>query len=339
LKEVVAGIEGRNDYSPWTKHSYKTILKKFYKWLEFGDDYREHVEFPDIIRWVRPSVKRKDQPKVQSSDILTEDEVKKLIDAAEHSRDKAFVSVLYELGARISEIGNLRIKDISKDKYSFIIDIKGKTGHRTPRIVFSAPYLTAWLNSHPCKKQPNMPLWILHGTSTTRMDYPAYRALIKRLAKKAKIKKRIYPHLFRHTRVTHLLANKMINEAQAKVYFGWIPSSKMLSEYSHLISADVNEAILKIHGIKTSEEKDSKLKIRQCPRCQAINEAENLFCGKCSSILDIKTAIEMDEKRKTGDDVLAKVLSMLAQDDKVREMIRNRMKEESLMRRIEETLS
>ncbi|MEM4368438.1 MAG: site-specific integrase [Candidatus Anstonellales archaeon] len=339
LKKIVAEIEERKDYSPWTKHSYKIILKKFYKWLKFGDNYKEHTEYPEIVRWIKSSIKKKEQPKVQASDILTEDEVKKLIDVAEHPRDKAFISLLYELGARISEIGNLKIKDISKDKYSFIVDIVGKTGHRTPRVVFSSPHLTAWLNIHPLRNNPNSPLWVLHGTTKEKMDYSAYRALVKRLAKKAKIKKRIYPHLFRHTRVTHLLANKMINEAQAKVYFGWIPSSKMLSEYSHLISADVNETILKIHGIKNIEEKDTKLKVKQCPRCQAINESENLFCGKCSSILDIKTAIEMDEKRKASDDILTKVLSILAQDEKIREIIRRKIRKESFIRKIEENFS
>ena len=58
-------------------------------------------------------------------------------------RDKAFISMLYELGARIGEIGNLRVKDVVKDKYSFIVNLRGKTGQRTPRIVISDPHVTA----------------------------------------------------------------------------------------------------------------------------------------------------------------------------------------------------
>jgi integrase len=51
--------------------------------------------------------------------------------------------MLYKLGARIGEISNLEIKDITKDQYSSLVDLNGKTGRRTPRIVISSPYIAA----------------------------------------------------------------------------------------------------------------------------------------------------------------------------------------------------
>lgn len=310
LKDAVLKIDSREDCSIWTKHSYKAVLKKFYKWLVFGDDYKDKTEYPSIISWLRVNVKKKDQPKVQASDILTEKEVDELIKVAEHPRDKAFISMLYEIGARIGEIGTLRIKDISKDKHSFIIDLKGKTGHRSVRIVESDPLLSAWLNAHPLKDNPNAPLWLLMGdrNKNKRMEYRALRALVLRLTKRAKLKKRIYPHLFRHSRVTHLLKNKQINESQAKVYFGWTPDSTMLSEYSHLTSQDVNNAMLEIHGIRTEEKPVKEERIKQCRRCGAINRKNDSFCGKCGSILDPKTAMEFDRRRKGADEVLEAVV-------------------------------
>ena len=77
---------------------------------------------------------------------------------AEHSRDRAFVSMLYELGARIGEVGSLRIKELARDKHGYIVDLEGKTGHRTPRIVISDPYITYWLNVHPLKNKADAPL-------------------------------------------------------------------------------------------------------------------------------------------------------------------------------------
>jgi integrase len=270
----------------------------------YGDDYRNKPDYPEIISWLRTGVKKKDQPRVQASDILTEQEIEKLIEVAEHPRDKAFISLLYELGARISEIGNLRIKDISRDKYSYIIDISGKTGHRTPRVIQSDPYLTTWLNMHPMRDDPDAPLWVTIGERQGgRMKYGSFRALLLRLVKKARLKKRIHPHLFRHTRVTHLLRNKQINESQCKVYFGWQPSSTMLSEYSHLVSADVNDALLKMHGLEKEEKQEKKIK--QCPRCKAVNTKSDLFCRRCGSILDVKTAIKLEEKREKKDKGLA----------------------------------
>ncbi|MBN1794252.1 MAG: tyrosine-type recombinase/integrase [Candidatus Omnitrophica bacterium] len=310
LKQAVLKIDGREDYSVWTRHSYKTILKKFYRWHVFGDGYLERQEQPEIISWMRVSVSEKEKPRVNASDILTEREIDKLIEVAENPRDKAFVGMLYELGARIGEIGKISIGDISRDNYSFIIDLSGKTGHRTPRIVVSDSYLTTWLNSHPLKNDPSAPLWVMLGNrnKNQRMKYAAFRALVLRLKEKAKIKKRIYPHLFRHTRVTHLLINKQINESQAKVYFGWVPSSNMLSEYSHLVSRDVNDVMLEIHGFKKEETEKQEPKIKQCPRCNDINPKDHLFCKKCGSVLDVKTAIALDEKKGGFESILADLL-------------------------------
>ncbi|MFH1840092.1 MAG: site-specific integrase [Nanoarchaeota archaeon] len=328
VKDVVFKIESREDYSVWTKQNYRVILKKFYKWLKFGDDYKSMREYPPIVSWINTNVKNKDKPRIQASDILTEDEVKKLIDVADHPRDKAFISLLYELGARVGEIGLLRIKDVTKDKYSFIIDLRGKTGHRTPRVVISDPYLTNWLNNHPLKDDLNAPLWVTLGMRAhQRLGYASVRKLLARLKKKAGIKKRIYNHLFRHTRVTHLLGNKQINEAQAKVYFGWVPSSKMLSEYSHLLSSDVNDAILDLHGIKKEEQKESKLKPKHCPTCKAINASDALFCQRCSKPLDVKIAIELDEKRQRKDDMMKKLL----EDPKIVSIMVDKMEELGLV--------
>jgi len=321
LKQAVLKIDSRDDFSVWTRHSYKTILKKFYRWLVFGDDYKSKVEQPEIIGWLRVSVSEKEKPRVKASDILTEREIDKLIEVAENPRDKAFISMLYELGARIGEIGNLSIKDISRDSHSFIIDLNGKTGHRTPRIVVSDSYLTTWLNNHPFKENPDAPLWVMLGNrnKNERMRYGAFRALVLRLKDKAKIKKRIYPHLFRHTRVTHLLINKQINETQAKVYFGWVPSSNMLSEYSHLVSQDVNEAILEMHGIKVSGDEKEKPKVKQCPRCKAINPNEHLFCKNCSSVLEVKTAVALDEQRGDFDSFMIQLISKLKEEEGTKE--------------------
>jgi len=333
LQKAILKIDSHPTWSIATKHTHKTIIKKFYTWLVYGDDYNTVQGYPEVIRWLRASIPSKDQPRVNASDILTEREIEKLIEAAEHPRDKAFISMLYELGARIGEIGRLKIKDLSRDQYSFIIDLSGKTGHRTPRIVISDPYLSSWLNAHPLKNNPNAPLWIMIGDRNKQavMNYSAFRALVLRLKAKAKIKKRIHPHLFRHTRVTHLLRNKQINESQAKVYFGWVPSSKMLSEYSHLVSQDVNQVMLEIHGIKTSEKKQES-KIKPCPRCKKINPNNHIFCKDCGSILDIKTAVELEDKRKGFDDIATPLLM----DEDVQEAILKAMLKKGLGKKLME---
>jgi site-specific recombinase XerD len=43
IEDLVLKIE-RSAYSPWTKHDYKVVLKRFYKWLKGGgEEYPEEV--------------------------------------------------------------------------------------------------------------------------------------------------------------------------------------------------------------------------------------------------------------------------------------------------------
>jgi ribosomal protein L40E len=109
--------------------------------------------------------------------------------------------------------------------------------------------------------------------------------------KKAGIKKRIFPHLFRHRRATYL-ANHL-TEAQMKEFFGWVQGSDMAEIYVHLSGRDVDNALLKVYGINKPETiKESKLKSRICNRCQAENPYSNTLCSKCGYALDEKTRLD-----------------------------------------------
>lgn len=310
IKDCVKDAQTRKQ-SPWTAANYKGAIKKFYKWLAYGDQITQTKEEPAIVKWITVHVRKKDRRQIQASDILTEDEAHRLIAAADKPRDRAFISMLYELGARIGEIGTLSVGDVSRDQYSFIVDLSGKTGHRTPRIVMSDPYLTEWLNCHPFKDDPAAPMWVCgykSGRSGKQMHYAALRGLVLRLKERAGIKKRIYPHLFRHSRVTHLLSTGLINEAQAKIYFGWTPDSKMLSDYSHLVSRDADTAILAINGIRV-ERAQQKAQTKPCPRCQRANALDARFCVQCSASLDPAAAFKQDQERKKTNDLLNLVMT------------------------------
>ena len=317
IKNCVRDLEGEK-LSPWTVAGYKISLKKFFKWMAYGDDVGHTDEVPENVRWLKVHVKKRNQPHVQASDILTEDEALKLIEVADHPRDRAFIAMIYELGARIGEMGGLNVGDVTRDKYSFLIDLTGKTGHRTPRIVLSDPYLTEWLSHHPNRDDMNAPLWVCPDGKGhhKRLMYGALRHLVQRLKQKAGITKRLYPHLFRHSRVTHLLMKHQLNETQAKVYFGWTPDSKMIGEYAHLMSRDVNDTILQIHGIKSMEE-PAKADVKVCPRCQRINGQEARFCIHCSSILDPAGGFRKDQEQEKTD----RLLNLIMADPEIQALI------------------
>lgn len=291
--------------SIWSQHTYRCVLKKFYK----------HLGKEDLVKWVKTSVKRKEKPKIKASEILTEQEAYDLIDNAGNPRNKCLLSVIYELGCRVSEAA-IRIKDITPTENGFIIDLAGtKTddSRRSPLVVISAPYITAWLNQHPTKK-PEDPLFLSYSKTQgyQPLTYPAMKKVILEAAERAGITKRVHLHLLRHSRATHLLANGHMNEAQVKAYFGWSPDSDMLSNYAHLTIVDANNAVLQMHGITKKQGNKEKT----CFYCQKNNKADAQYCQFCARPLDPKLAYELEEKRAMQEAFVKKVLEKLTEKNK-----------------------
>lgn len=143
---------------------------------------------------------------------------------------------------------------------------------------------------------------------------------LREIAVRAGVKKKVNPHAFRHASATFLANN--LTEAQMKEYFGWAQSSDMASVYVHLSGRDVDNAILKLHGLASAEKKESEsLRVRKGARCQEKNSPVSKFCSRCGSPLEIRTAIELDQKRRNGDELV----SMIVKDPRVQEIIVDRI--------------
>ncbi len=292
IRRAVRVVEEKQDYSPWTKATYKTMLKRFFKWLkETGDEY------PDEVKWIKTKIKATEKKHPTEDNLLTEDEIKLLIEKAGHPRDKAFVSLLYESGARIGEIATLQIGNVTFDKHGAVIQVTGKTGPRPVRVIFSVPHIMSWINSHPFKDEPAHALWINIGSRNHNQtaSYASLRKMLKDLFSKAGLKKRFNPHFFRHSRAT-FLAN-YLTEFQMNQYFGWIQGSDMPSTYVHMSGKSLDKSILALNGIKQEQgTAESCLSPKICPRCDTVNASSSKFCTKCAGLLDVKTALEIQHK-------------------------------------------
>ena len=74
---------------------------------------------------------------------------------------------------------------------------------------------------------------------------------------------------------------------------------RMAEIYVHMGGSDVEEKILRKAGLLDKDEDESCdiLKPKDCPRCRKTNPATARFCYKCGMALDMKTAMEIDEKK------------------------------------------
>jgi len=132
-------------------------------------------------------------------EILTIEEIKRLIESANNIKHKLIIKLLYGCGLRVSEIVNLKINDLNFDENLIKINLAKGKKDRFVKIPFSIKnelenYIK--LNHHKILFPSN------RGGKLTK---DTIQKIVSNSAKKAEIKKRVYPHLLRHSFATHLL--------------------------------------------------------------------------------------------------------------------------------------
>lgn len=253
-------------YSKFTIYHNESILKRFLAYIN-----------PEFGKLISPKLPKN---RKLTKKILDQQDIEKLINACLTNRDRALISFLYESGARKGELLSIRIDNVKFDENGAIVIIpEGKTGPRRIRVIFSASFLRQWIDTHPRKEDPNAFLFCSLSHPYGVLSFTGLRNQLDTLATRSGIGKEIYPHLFRHSRATHLA--KHLKEQELKVYLGWTAGSTMAATYVHLSGADVDSSILKMHGIVIEGTHSDGLKVGQCPRCHEINPIKFLYCGKC----------------------------------------------------------
>jgi integrase/recombinase XerD len=144
-------------------------------------------------------------------DTLSEAEVEKLL-AVELSatplglRDRAILEVLYASGLRASEIVGLRIEGFERDELLLRILGKGDKERVVPVGDKAVEALDQWLRKgRPELVGPKTGGEIFLGIHGRRLTTARLWQIVQATAKLAGVKKKIWPHLLRHSFATHLL--------------------------------------------------------------------------------------------------------------------------------------
>ena len=224
--------------------------------------------------------------------------------------------VMFEGAFRPGELLNLRVGGIEfKDNYILVSTI-GKTGKKRVPLVYSFKPLLEWLAKHPQRDQPKAYLWHSHTSKQKRASYRYLRKILKRCAKDAGIKKRVWNYLIRHTQLT-MLAKKLSDQTLC-VFGNWSKGSRMPARYVHLSGKDVEDALLELHGIKPKDENETTVKLKTCPRCAEQNTPDSHRCSSCGFIIDEQLLAKTTESDHT---VLQDMLKRLQKLEKTGENI------------------
>jgi len=132
-------------------------------------------------------------------EILTIDEIRKLIANTSNTKHKLIIKLLYGTGLRVSEIVNLKKEDINFEES--LIHIKLAKGKKD-RFVKIPESISKELQKFSELEKGK---YLFESNRGGKLTTSTIQAILKNAAKKARIKKRVYPHLLRHSFATHLL--------------------------------------------------------------------------------------------------------------------------------------
>ncbi len=190
--------------------------------------------------------------------VLTQDEMERLILAPDVSselglRDRAIIETLYATGVRVSELVNLRKRDLIKSEN--VIRVLGKGSKE--RIVPIGDVALEWierydsaLRSKPSRKRragaqaPVSDLVFLNFRGGKLSRISVWR-MLRKYSGEADIRKEIHPHTLRHTFATHLLEGGAdIRAVQEMLGHSDIGTTQI---YLHLDRSYLKEVLDKFH--------------------------------------------------------------------------------------------
>jgi len=276
-------VENVRSFLAGKSKAYYGVMKKFLKFLAVYDraNRGKYLEIYDSFR-VPPR-------KMKLPETLSKEEVEKIIEMLEGIHRKAAIAVLYETGVRVSELLNIRYKDIEPFEYGFRIRIRrSKSLPRTVLVVEYSHLLAAYLNG----------LNLGPDDRVFPFDDDTVREWLRKIGEKMGI--RIHPHLLRHSRATHLYGK--LSEKELMLLFGW-RKRDMLDVYARIVESDAHRSYLALYGIEKKKEEDVSKPVK-CPRCGQLNPSSALYCIRCGYPLKQE---EIEKIRKEETHLLAKI--------------------------------
>ena len=270
-----------SEYGDWIKAMVKTQVKMF--WRHF---YGNDIQAPPAVAWIYI---KKPKNKLEGSQLLSEDDVLRLVKAATSDRNKSIIAVGYDLGLRIGETA-IKVRDVNLSEG--YIDVDGKTGKRRAWMTsFSIPYLSSYLNG--LNKKPDDWLWTDYLGN--RLTVAAIYMVLKEAVRSAKLEKKVWWHLLRHSRCTFYI-NKGAQSIAIKKQFGWSARSTVMeTTYAHLTNSDTRKILLAaVNEDEPAKIDEYKLKAVKCPRCEKKCAPGSKYCDKCGRALSLEFATDIE---------------------------------------------
>lgn len=218
-------------YAEETKIGFKVTMKKFFRWL-----CKEDIErLKAMTGWMDTYSEVKEVP------ALTRDQVEQLVEGTGKARVRAVVMLLFDSGARISELLNIRWRDVDFPKSAgevlrFRIRYS-KTKSRTISLPLAQDHVLKWMKIRAQSTDPSAPF--------VPMSYSGIRSMLARLALGV-LGRKITAHLLRHSSATYYCTR--LNYYPFCYRYGWSFNSPMPQRYIDRAGLQDQDTVKAIKG-------------------------------------------------------------------------------------------
>lgn len=237
--------------------SVKTTLRKiscfreFYRWL-LRSGFVKSNPFTEIDKLKAPR---------RIPEFLTEGEVGRLLTAARRGgrkdshglRDWAIVSMLYASGCRVGELVKLDVDDIDFDGLRVRLRGKGDKERMVPIRADAARAVRLYLAKRGSAISPRR---LAHSQAVFlserhgRLTVDGVQELLRATAARAGIRRRVHPHILRHSYATHLLHRGVdLRSLQALLGHEHLVTTGM---YAHVSDAHLERVYRRAGAIKSA---------------------------------------------------------------------------------------
>ncbi len=234
-----------------TVHSYMRAINSFVTWARTqGEGTAARGRLPSMRKRVL--------------DTLTRDEIQGMEDAATTERDKLIVRLLADTGLRLGELLALRADSIRVEGGKHVLKIPGREragrgsawvggkGDRE-RLVPLSPSLARRLRRYADRGRPDATsdrlfLTLRRGRATGQLDAlteSAVEQMVRSLGETAGVKKRVYPHLLRHSFATEYL-RRGGNPILLQQILGHSSLAMITQTYQHLTLVDAHDELMRL---------------------------------------------------------------------------------------------
>lgn len=239
-KEYVIYLNKKNDAKSTISRKLSS-LRTFYKYLVLNNKVESN---PFLL--VSSPKKEKKIPKFINYNNMEEILNVPNIKTKEGQRVRVILEVLYASGVRVSELVNIKLKDIDFSNKNILILGKGSK----ERLVSFGDYALEYINLY-LKEGRKLLLdgvksdYLIVGKKSEKLTTRRVEQIIDDIIKRTSIKLNITPHMFRHTFATHLLDNGCdLLVVQELLGHASLSSTEI---YTHVSNEHLRKVYLKCH--------------------------------------------------------------------------------------------